>query len=243
MEYDLVLLDIEGTITPISFVYDTLFPYAHDHAERFLREHWYESDVQDEVEALRKLNAEDREAGRTELVVPPYGAAGDREMLAALMAYVHELIHADRKVTPLKSLQGKVWRDGYELGQLRGEFYDDALRAFARFDAAGTRIAIFSSGSVEAQQLLFEHSTEGDLTQFVEAWFDTGTGSKRERESYEHIAESLQIDPSRVLFATDVVAEAQAASEAGMQVVVLERLGNPRQPAHRFRVESDFELI
>ncbi|MBM3461042.1 MAG: acireductone synthase [Armatimonadetes bacterium] len=232
-DFDAVVLDIEGTITPISFVYDTLFPYAHDHAARFLREHWHEDDVQQDVEALRDLSA-----------VPEIPRNGDVSgMVEAAAACVHALIHEDRKVTPLKSLQGKIWKEGYERGQLRGEFYDDALRAMARWSAEGIVLAIYSSGSVEAQQLLFRHSGQGDLTDMISGWFDTTTGPKRERESYEKIAEELEIDPSRILFATDVAAEARAASEAGFQVLILARLGNPAQPPHDFRAEADFELI
>jgi enolase-phosphatase E1 len=240
-EFDAVLLDIEGTITPISFVYDTLFPYAHDHAGRFLKEYWDDLDVQKDVEALRSLNEDDRSAGRTEMEIPRSGSR--QAMQAAVERYVHFLMHDDRKETALKSLQGKIWRDGYERGQLRGEFYDDALRALARWNSAGKLIAIYSSGSVEAQQLLFKYASEGDLTHFVSKWFDTTTGPKRESASYEKISEELEIDAERILFATDVLAEAQAAGDAGFQVLMMERLGNPKQPAHLFRKEADFEML
>ncbi len=236
---DAVLLDIEGTITPISFVIDTLFPYAHDHAYRFLCDHWHEEDVREDVEALRALAEEQGSAVR----IPELDEASEAAVRGAVRDFVQRLIHDDSKATALKSLQGKIWREGYERGSIRGEFYDDALRAMERWSARGIRIAIYSSGSVEAQQLLFRHSVEGDLTGLVAAWFDTAVGPKREPSSYETIAEELDVDPGRILFATDVVAEAEAASEAGLQVVVMARLGNPQQPAHRFPQESGFELM
>lgn len=239
--YEAVLLDIEGTITPISFVYDTLFTYAHDHAMRFLKDHWDEVDVQKDIEDLRRLCEDERERG---VDVPAIPAQASRlELQRSVRDFVHHLIHADSKATALKSLQGKMWQEGYEQGHFFGEFYDDAIRAMARWNANDVLIAIYSSGSVAAQQLLFEHSSEGDLRPLVAQWFDTTTGPKRERTSYEKIADELELTPSSILFATDVVAEAAAAHSAGFQVVVLERLGNHKQPAHTFPTEETFEMV
>jgi 2,3-diketo-5-methylthio-1-phosphopentane phosphatase len=244
MNYSAILLDIEGTITPVAFVYDTLFPYAHDHLARFLEDNWDEQDVQSDIDLLRKQIDEDREAGQTDVVDVPYpGQAPDKAIREAAVKAFHQMMHADRKVTALKSLQGKIWRDGYERGQLTGEFYDDAIRALARWNANDITIAIYSSGSVEAQQLLFQHSEEGDLRPFVSKWFDTKTGGKRDMASYRKIARSLEVEPGDVLFATDVVEEANAAHQAGMQVLIMERLGNMRQPEHEFRSEQDFEMV
>lgn len=236
-DFDAVLLDIEGTITPISFVYDTLFPYAHDHLERFLDDWWDDTEVHRDVAELIEL------ANDEGVEIPRWGQASRDEIQEAVAAFAHGLMHADRKDTALKSLQGKIWRDGYERGQLRGEFYDDALRAIARWHAADLTIAIYSSGSVEAQQLLFRHTREGDLTSFVSEWFDTTTGGKRDADSYENIAEALHVDASRIMFCTDVVAEAEAAHEAGFQVRLVERLGNPKRPPHEFAVETDLEML
>jgi 2,3-diketo-5-methylthio-1-phosphopentane phosphatase len=242
--YSAVLLDIEGTITPVSFVYDTLFPYAHDHLARFLKEYWHDPDVQADVEALRQLAFDERAAGREDVgLIPEEGQATPGGIQKAVREYVHGLMHRDAKVTPLKALQGRIWRDGYERGQILGEFYDDAVRALARWNAKDVIIAIYSSGSVQAQQLLFQHAEEGDLRPFVSHWFDTTTGPKRERESYEKIADEMGVVPADILFATDVVAEAQAARAAGLQVVIMERLGNEKQPPHPFPVEEDLEMV
>lgn len=242
--YEAVLLDIEGTITPVSFVYDTLFPYAHDHAARFLRDRWDDADVQHDVDDLREEARRELESGHGDVPqIPDVTAATRSQVQKAAGEFVHYLMHKDSKTTPLKSLQGKIWQDGYERDQLRGEFYDDAVRAFARWQAREVIIAIYSSGSVQAQQLLFEYSSEGDLRPFVSFWFDTTTGPKRERQSYEKIADEMGVTPSSILFATDIVAEAQAARAAGLQVVVMARLGNERQPPHPFLEEEDFELV
>lgn len=243
--YQAVLLDIEGTIAPVSFVYDTLFPFAHDHVARFVAEHWDDLDVQKDIDDLRRLAEDERAAGHLDVpeipqLEPPVTRGGVQK---AVRACVQALIARDSKATALKSLQGKIWKEGYERGQLQGELYDDAIRAMARWNANDVIIGIYSSGSVEAQQQLLGHTIEGDLRPFVSFWFDTTTGPKRERESYEKIADEMGLTPSDIMFATDIVAEAQAAKAAGFQVMILERLGNEKQPPHPFPVEESFELI
>ncbi|NDD30750.1 MAG: acireductone synthase [Proteobacteria bacterium] len=244
-QYQAVLLDIEGTIAPVAFVYDTLFPFAHEHVARYVAEHFDDVDVQKDIEDLRHLAYDERAAGHTDVpeipeLVPPVTRGGVQK---AVRECVHALMARDSKATALKSLQGKIWREGYERGQIVGELYDDAIRALARWDANGVKIGIYSSGSVEAQQLLIGHSNEGDLRPFVSHWFDTTTGPKRERKSYETIADEMELTPSDILFATDIVAEALAAKAAGLQVVIMERLGNEKQPPHPFPIEEDFEMV
>src|SRR5258708_37443109 len=141
------------------------------------------------------------------------------------------LIALDRKATPLKTLQGKIWEEGFRSGELHGDVYEDVPRAFERWSAEGRRIAIFSSGSVQAQRLLFGHSKTGDLTKYIDAYFDTATGPKRERTSYTAIATGLGIDAARILFVSDVEAELGAAREAGMQTAWMLRAGAPRSEA------------
>jgi enolase-phosphatase E1 len=126
----------------------------------------------------------------------------------------------ESKVTVLKSLQGKIWEAGYRNGELRGEVYPDVPHAFIRWGAQGRRIAIFSSGSILAQQLLFAHSTAGDLTKFLDAFFDTTTGAKQDPQSYHRIAATLSLPPAEILFLSDVTAELDAASAAGMQTAL-----------------------
>ena len=243
LPYDAVVLDLEGTIIPISFVYDTLFPYAHEHVERFVTEHWDDLDVQKDIAELRALSEDEAAGGMKVTPIPAHGKAPATVIRDAVVAFVRALMNADRKDTALKALQGKIWRDGYERGQLKGEFYDDALRALARWVAADVVLAIYSSGSIEAQQLLFKYSTEGDMTDWIAAWFDTTTGPKRAAASYDVIAGTLEIEASRIRFYTDVVAEGVAAHEAGFQVVIMERMGNPKQPAHDFMAEEDLDLV
>jgi len=157
--------------------------------------------------------------------IGPWLRRTPEEEIVSAAKYVRHLIAQDRKVTPLKALQGKVWEKGYRSGSLHGEVYEDVPRAFARWRAAGKRIAIFSSGSVLAQKLLFGHSNAGDLTKYVDAFFDTTTGPKREPKSYSAIAEALREKDGSVLFVSDVEAELDAAKEAGMQTALMIRPG------------------
>ena len=149
------------------------------------------------------------------------------------MAYVHWLMDRDSKSTGLKALQGRIWEEGYRRGELRGEVYDDVPAAFRRWRDEGRRIAIFSSGSVLAQRLLFSHSTVGDLTPFIDAHFDTTTGPKRQPDSYTLIAGRLGLPPRSVLFASDVAEELDAARAAGMETALCARSILPAGATHR----------
>src|SRR6185436_9145426 len=168
-----ILLDIEGTTTPIAFVHEVLFSYARDHAKEFLASN---ADAED-IARLREEHAADVNNGEQ----PP----------EELAAYVEWLIVRDRKSTGLKSLQGKIWRQGYLDGTLKSQVYEDVAPAFARWRARGLSINIFSSGSVLAQQLLFAHTDAGDLTKFIDDYFDTNVGKKGDAESYRKIATAM----------------------------------------------------
>jgi enolase-phosphatase E1 len=221
-----LLLDIEGTTTPVTFVTDVLFPFARARLRPFLERHAGESGVIAQLESLERAHA-----GETGEAPPPWNA-GDR--LGGACAYLEWLMDRDRKTTPLKALQGMIWEDGYTSGALRSVVYDDVRPAFERWRAASRAIAIFSSGSVLAQKLLFAHTSAGDLTPFLSAYFDTTTGSKREAGSYRAIAAALRGTPDRILFVSDVVAELDAALAAGMRTALCVRPGSaaPRAPAH-----------
>lgn len=211
---EVVLLDIEGTTTPISFVYDTLFPYARKRLRPFL------SLTKDDKEVARVLAllAEERDAD------PAAGSSAD------IAAYVEQLMDRDAKSPGLKALQGLIWNVGYGSGALYGVVFDDVPAALKRWKAAGIRTAIYSSGSVLAQKLIFGVTKKfGDLTAEISAFFDTAVGLKREAASYAAIASQLRIEPRRILFVSDVVAELNAAAEAGCQVVLMVRPGNPAQ--------------
>src|SRR5690348_6215950 len=222
-----ILLDIEGTTTPIAFVHEVLFAYARDHVKEFLANN---ADADADVARLREEQATDVSNGEQ----PP----------PEIDAYVEWLIARDRKSTGLKSLQGKIWRQGYQDGSLKSQVYADVAPAFARWRASGLSINIFSSGSVLAQQLLFAHTDAGDLTKFIDQYFDTNVGKKGEAESYRKIAAALNFSANEVLFISDVVTELDAASEAGMETLLSIRPGNqPQEHAEKYRAVYDFEQI
>ncbi len=215
----------------MDFVYGTLFPYARQHAARFLADTWQDPATQADIGRL----AREQEADSV-------GAPRWSEEPAAVTACVHWLMDQDRKSTGLKSLQGRIWEDGYRRGELRGLVYDDVPAAFERWRRQGSRIAIFSSGSVLAQRLLFAHSTAGDLSGHLDAYDDTTTGPKREAESYRRIATGLALPPEGVLFVSDVVAELDAAAAAGMSTALRLRVG-AKAPATPHRVIGSFDEL
>jgi enolase-phosphatase E1 len=174
-----VLLDIEGTTTPVNFVYKTLFPYASRRMESFLREHSGETEIQSLNAELRLQRQRDETSG----LQPPAWNDGTNELLLhSSIAYAKWLMAQDSKCTPLKMLQGKIWQQAYAEGELHGEVYADVPRAFARWNRQGREISIYSSGSVLAQQLLFRTTAAGDLTRYISSFFDTHIGGKTESE-------------------------------------------------------------
>jgi enolase-phosphatase E1 len=207
-------LDIEGTTTPIEFVHKTLFGYARARVSGFLDRHWNDPEVRADVARLEAEHA----AESTQPAPPPW-----HDDAAAVAAYVHWLMDRDRKSTGLKSLQGKIWEEGYRTGDLRGEVYPDVPPALERWRRQGIDIAIFSSGSVQAQRSLFTNSSAGNLTRFILAYFDTTTGPKTAPMSYARIAAALQRSPAEVLFLSDVGAELDAALTAGMRTALCVR--------------------
>ncbi|HEX2270483.1 MAG TPA: acireductone synthase [Pyrinomonadaceae bacterium] len=226
-----ILLDIEGTTTPIAFVHDVLFTYAREHVGEFLAQH--ASELEDDIAQLRKEHAAETEEP------PPLTSE-----IGSIAAYVNWLIDRDRKSTGLKSLQGKIWREGYEEGTLKSQVFDDVRPAFERWHDKGLRIAIFSSGSVLAQQLLFAHTEAGDLSTFISDYFDTTVGAKGDAESYRRIANNLNLKAEEILFISDVVKELEAAREAGMQTRLSIRPGNqPQNDPDRFPIIHTFDEV
>jgi enolase-phosphatase E1 len=199
-----VLTDIEGTTSSISFVKDVLFPYARRELPRFVRQHGADPDVRRWLDAVAAENG---------------GICSDDVIAETLQGWIDQ----DRKHTALKALQGMLWREGYERGDFRGHIYDDAAQALRDWHDAGHRLAVFSSGSAGAQKLLFGHSEAGDLTPLFSAFFDTEIGHKRDADSYRLIADALDRRPTDIVFLSDVVEELDAAREAGMQTVLLDR--------------------
>lgn len=210
-----VLLDIEGTTTPVDFVFKVLFPDARMRASGFLEAHLDDPDVASDLEALREAYTRDSAEDRR----PPRWDGSAR----ASGGYLRWLMDQDRKLTALKSLQGKIWAEGYTAGRLAGKVYDDVPRALSRWTASGRAVAIFSSGSALAQKLLFRHSDHGDLTPFLSGYFDTTTGPKADARSYLGIATALGRPPAAGLFVSDVVAELDAAAQAGFATALAVR--------------------
>jgi len=225
-----VLLDIEGTTTPIAFVYDVLFPFARAHLGEHLRATHDSPATREAIERLTRERADDAARGEQ----PPED----------IEAYARWLMDRDRKSPGLKLLQGHVWERGYRSGALRGEVFADVIPAIRRWRAAGVRVAIYSSGSALAQRLLFGSTDEGDVTPLIAAFFDTGVGPKTSPDSYRRIGRELDVSPSRILFVSDVTAELTAAGEAGFQVRLSCRPGNPPQSgAEAFESVTSFDQI
>jgi enolase-phosphatase E1 len=192
-----ILLDIEGTTSSISFVADELFPYARKHLSEFVESHPEES-------------------------APILAEVPGGDPVATLRQWIDE----DRKATPLKTLQGLIWAQGYADGELKGHVYPDTPEAMRRWNAAGVPIYIYSSGSIAAQKLIFGHSIAGDLTPMLSGYFDTITGPKRESDSYAKIAAAIGLVGGDILFVSDIQAEVDAARDAGLQALLIDRDGD-----------------
>ena len=229
-----VLLDVEGTTTPIEFVTGTLFPFARERFPAFLRDHGTLPAVSADLERLREEHRRDGPADP-----PPAWNDGDR--LASATSYLLWLMQRDRKSTALKSLQGRIWEEGFRSGALRAPVYPDVAPALRRWRAGGREACIFSSGSVLAQRLVFGHSSAGDLTPLLAAFFDTTTGPKREPESYCRIAAARGRAPTSWLFLSDVSDEVDAARAAGMQTALVVRPGAPEPASASHPVIRSFE--
>lgn len=238
-QVEAILLDIEGTTTPVNFVFEVLFPFARDRVETFLTAHGQEEAVQADLALLWEEYEADREQPGQERSLPNWN--GDNPTDA--VPYLHYLIAADRKSTGLKSLQGKIWDQGYQDGTLRSVVFDDVKPAFERWTQAGKQLHIFSSGSIQAQKLLFRHTEVGDLTGYLSGYFDTTTGSKREANSYREIAKAIGIPAPHILFISDVTAELQAAQTAGMQTLFSTRPGNHSSDSEGFRAIESFNDV
>jgi len=209
-----IVTDIEGTTSSIDFVHQSLFPYARAHLREFLRSHAGEPAVVEQLEETARLEG--------------------RQLTVETAADVLERwIDEDRKITPLKALQGMIWAQGYAAGELRGHVYPDTAPHLRRWHGQGRRLYIYSSGSVEAQQLIFGHSDAGDLRPLFSGYFDTRIGGKREEASYRNILKDIGLAGDEVLFLSDVGEELDAAGAAGLHTCQLIRDDKARPfPAH-----------
>lgn len=230
----LILTDIEGTTSSISFVKDVLFPYAADHLPAFVKANLSDEKVQIALQQTAELAAED-------------GDVINAEDTDALIAKLLQWISEDRKATPLKALQGLIWKTGYKNGDYQAHMYPDATEYLKKWHDNGLPLYVYSSGSVKAQELFFGYSQDGNLLPLFKGHFDTLVGGKRETQSYLNILAKLQkiysdLNASDVLFLSDIKEELDAAKEAGMQTVWLLRDSDiPADTEHR-AVKSFVEI-
>ncbi|KAJ1343282.1 2,3-diketo-5-methylthio-1-phosphopentane phosphatase [Batrachochytrium salamandrivorans] len=293
MVYTAVVLDIEGTTTPISFVHDVLFPHVTSHVQSFLDDHWDEPECQQKVADLMIQARQDKEAGlegsveiHAETITSQDNLQENRLMetvhlsqtKASVVDYIKWVMSSDRKVTALKSFQGYMWRFAFEAGSVTGvdgllidnhrllnphsvvfclicwvfgsiipvSVYDDVLMALKSWKMHGIPVFIYSSGSVEAQKLLFKYSDKGDLLEYFKGHYDTTTGPKTEVSSYELISADIGVPTSQILFVSDNVKEIKAACSAGYQVRIAVRPGNvpvTGSDEHMYGVSSDFSVL
>ncbi|MBN6773645.1 acireductone synthase [Pseudomonas granadensis] len=207
MSIKAILTDIEGTTSAVSFVFDVLFPYAAKHLPDFVRQNAERADVAEQLDAVRRDSNEPN--------------ADIERVVEILLGWIAE----DRKATPLKALQGMVWAEGYHAGQLKGHVYPDAVEALQRWHQAGYQLFVYSSGSIQAQKLIFGCSEAGDLTPLFSGYFDTTSGGKREAQSYTNIQQALGVAAEEILFLSDIVEELDAAQSAGLKTCGLAREG------------------
>lgn len=219
-----IVTDIEGTTSSISFVHEVLFPYAREHLAGFVRSRL------DEPQVAEQLRAVSAEVGRE---------LGTEEAIAQLLAWIDE----DKKVTPLKALQGMIWEAGYREGSFTGHVYADAVAGLRHWHDEGVKLYVYSSGSVPAQRLLFGYSDAGDLTPLFCGYFDTRIGHKREADAYRTIVGELGIDAAEILFLSDIKEELDAAREAGMQTCWLVRGEEALDPEASHLQVKDFSAI
>ncbi len=216
-----ILMDVEGTTTSIDFVQQKLFPFAAQALPGFLRAKAQEPQVQGILQQLQQ--------GQGQLSL--------EEAIALLLRWIEE----DKKEPSLKALQGLIWEQGYQQGQLQGHVYPEVPGEWQRWKAQGLRLGIYSSGSVLAQKLIFGHSCWGDLTPYLEFHFDTQVGKKQEMQSYQTIAHKLGLPAQEILFLSDLPNELAAAQSAGMLITELRRDGQPGQAD--FPLAKDFIAV
>ena len=195
-----ILIDIEGTVAPISFVKDVLFPYSKEKMESFVKENENKPEIKQILEDVKKI--EKREMST-------------EEVINTLKKWIDE----DRKITPLKEIQGYIWEEGFKSGNVKAPLYKDAYEKMLYWNKKGIPMYIYSSGSVKAQKLFFSHTEYGNIVDFFNGFFDTKIGNKKEKGSYEKIARAIGLKPEEILFLSDNPDEIKAAAEAGMQVM------------------------
>jgi len=230
-----VLLDIEGTTCPVSFVGEVLFPYAKQQMPAFLADQAENPIVQELL--IQVFDAWDKDTDNEAAALRQRYCQNDSK---AAVSYLDWLIEKDRKLTPLKELQGLIWRQGYDQGLLKAPLYADVPEALERWHSAGLELSTYSSGSINAQKLLYRHSSYEDLSILFRSWFDTNIGSKVSSQSYTKIAEALKSSPEQIVFISDRKSELIAAAEAGIKVLFSQRVDNPETDNGNFIAVNNY---
>ena len=235
-----ILLDIEGTTTPVEFVYGVLFPYAARELSDFIHQHFRDPEIWRLLENLRKQRNSDSASG---LAPPPWRDDPEEAEISSLVDYGRWLMKKDSKDPALKSLQGRIWQRGYARGELRGQVYPDVPKALQRWRKQGKGVYIYSSGSVLAQKLLFQSTAYGDLTLLLDGFFDTQVGTKTDPNSYRKISAQIRCEPQQVLFVSDAISELEGAESAGMHTALSIRSGDTAPEPARFLAIQGFDEV
>lgn len=222
-----ILTDIEGTTSSISFVHEVLFPYSQKHLSQYIDRHFHEHKIQEIL---------------AEVKTTVLAENGEEINLEEAVFTLKDWIVQDRKHKALKELQGMIWEDGYKAGHFKGHVYEDVLPQFQAWKKAGFKLGVYSSGSVAAQKLIFSYSVVGDLTIFFSNYFDTTVGHKREVNAYKNILKELALSENEVLFLSDIEEELDAAQQAGMKTILLDRDHTRTKTKHQ-KVKDFSEII
>ena len=236
-----LLLDIEGTTCPFNFIVDVLFPYAEQNLEPFINSHYQEDSI---TKILAKANEEwtkDKHPGSIKLL--ERCCKQSLTPKESTTKYLQYLTSIDKKSTALKDIQGKIWKQGYENGSLKSMLFEEANECIHRWKQKGLILAVYSSGSVEAQKLLYQHTQTGNLAELFSHWFDTHTGPKKCQESYELIAKEMGSDAKNIIFISDNAEECDAAKMAGMQTLFSLRANNPDQDPKQHHIINDLNDV
>ena len=236
-----ILLDIEGTTCPVSFVTNTLFPYAQTELKNFLEIHRNNPSIKQLIKNADEEWRQDNDEHSA--ILRCQQDESQRPTHLKIEAYLQLLITADKKSTVLKDIQGKIWREGYTTGKISSEVYEDAHESLKRWYKQGFRLAVYSSGSIEAQHLLYKYTNKGDIENLFSSWFDTHIGNKKEPSSYTEIASVMGCKTQNILFISDNSDECDAARRAGLGTLYSMRDGNPQQEPRNHPVIRHLEEV
>ena len=232
-----LLLDIEGTTCPVSFVSEVLFPFAKQELSDYIKQHWDKSPHNKPIQAAKNEWLGDQSPGSDQ--IRQQVLKGEIEEIDGLIQYLKHLISIDKKSTALKDLQGKILEHGYNNGELKSQLFPETAECLRKWREQGLTLSVYSSGSIQAQKLLYRHSPAGDVEKLFSHWFDTHTGPKKSTGSYTTIAKQLNSSPKKIWFVSDNGAECDSARSAGMHTLFSLRDGNPdREPRDHTAVQS-----